>query len=222
MVNEDDLVKVLDFGLAKLTEMEPLGEDTATRTRMAESGPHTEEGTILGTVSYMSPEQTEGRKVDARSDVFSFGSVLYEMVTGQQAFLGDSKMSTLAAIINQVPKPVDEAGEGAPGELQRIINLCLSKKLDRRFQHMGDVRILLEQLDEKADSEKRAVHGRPGRRLPVAPAVLAAVALVAVTAGVVRWLVPSDDATGTDSSPPLVRITSDPGLSFTPAISPDG
>src|SRR5262245_41032586 len=90
MVTDDGLVKVLDFGLAKLTEVSDSGDDRTLQS-------HTDEGTIVGTVSYMSPEQAEGKKVDARSDVFSFGSVLYEMATGQQAFHGDSKMSTLAA-----------------------------------------------------------------------------------------------------------------------------
>ena len=100
-------MKVLDFGLAKLTEVSESGDET---TRTLEH--QTEEGTIVGTVSYMSPEQAEGKKVDARSDIFSFGSVLYEMVTGQQAFHGDSKMSTLAAIMNQEPKPISQLVPG--------------------------------------------------------------------------------------------------------------
>src|SRR5262249_44827571 len=115
MVTDEGLVKVLDFGLAKLTEVER-AED-GTRTLQSQ----TEEGMIIGTLSYMSPEQAEGKKLDVRSDIFSFGAVLYEMVTGQKAFEGDSKMSTLAAILNKDPKPVSEISTTVPRELERII-----------------------------------------------------------------------------------------------------
>src|SRR5713101_3248276 len=96
MVTEQGLVKVLDFGLAKLTEADPTSEQDATRTMK----PATEEGKIVGTVAYMSPEQAEGKMIDARSDIFSFGSVLYEMLTGRRAFQGDTKASTIAALVS--------------------------------------------------------------------------------------------------------------------------
>ena len=182
MVTEAGLVKVLDFGLAKLTEVSESGDET---TRTLEH--QTEEGTIVGTVSYMSPEQAEGKKVDARSDIFSFGSVLYEMATGQQAFHGDSKMSTLAAIMNQEPKPISQLVPGIPRDLEKIITRCLRKDLNRRFQTMADLKVTLEELKEESDSGTLAGTlpvVRPARR----PWVWAAAAMVVVAIAVAGWL----------------------------------
>src|SRR5512136_3273977 len=141
MVNEDDVVKVLDFGLAKLTELVQGDQFASTATIDDERRPITEEGVIVGTVSYMSPEQAEGKKVDARSDIFSLGSVLYEMLTGQKAFQGTSKLSTLSAILHQEPKPVSGITPAIPAEFERLITRCLRKDPERRFQHMDDVRV---------------------------------------------------------------------------------
>jgi eukaryotic-like serine/threonine-protein kinase len=124
MVNEQGLVKVLDFGLAKLTETVPHDDDIATRTLKT---PDTQEGTILGTAAYMSPEQAEGKTVDARSDIFSFGSVLYEMLTGRRAFQHDTKVSTMAAILREDPKPASQIVEALPAEIERILKRCLRK-----------------------------------------------------------------------------------------------
>src|SRR5947208_16263008 len=122
IVAGDGRVKLLDFGLAKLTQKIEGDPEGATATITAQENPQTEEGAIVGTVAYMSPEQAEGRKVDGRSDIFSFGSVLYEMVTGRRAFQGETKMSTLSAILSKEPAPL---AEGTPPELERIIARCL-------------------------------------------------------------------------------------------------
>ena len=148
MVREDGLVKVLDFGLAKLTEGAPLAPDDATRTMRAQ----TEEGAILGTISYMSPEQAEGRKIDGRSDIFSFGALLYEMVAGRRAFQGQSKLSTLSAILKEEPKPLHEVDPAAPRDLGRIVARCLRKDPERRYQLMKEARLALEELKEESDS----------------------------------------------------------------------
>jgi Tol biopolymer transport system component len=109
------------------------------------------EGTIIGTAAYMSPEQAEGRPVDARSDIFSFGSLLYEMVTGRRAFQGDSKVTTLAAIIKEEPAPM---APEIPYDLQKLITRCLRKAPERRVQFMKDLKVELEELKEDSDSGK--------------------------------------------------------------------
>jgi eukaryotic-like serine/threonine-protein kinase len=107
----------------------------------------------------MSPEQAEGKKVDARSDIFSFGSVLYEMATGQKAFQGESKMSTLMAVLKQEPKPVSQLVPAIPPDLEKIINRCLRKDAIQRFQHMDDLKVDLAELKEQSDSAVLA--GKP-------------------------------------------------------------
>ena len=147
MITRSGLVKVLDFGLAKLTDLGPTGDKQA-----AELGPLTQEGAILGTVSYMSPEQAEGKAVDARSDIFSFGSVLYEMVSGRRAFDGGSSISTLSSVLRDDVKPFADVAPDTPPLLEAIISRCLPKDPNARWQSMKEVEKALSSLKRTLDS----------------------------------------------------------------------
>jgi Tol biopolymer transport system component/predicted Ser/Thr protein kinase len=215
-------VKVLDFGLAKLNDRVDSSEREFTETIRQDEAPSTGEGTIVGTVSYMSPEQAEGKKVDGRSDIFSFGALLYEMVTGRRAFQGDSKLSTLSAILREEPKPAGQIAEGLPRELERIIARCLRKTPERRFQTMADLKVALEELKEESDSGAlgvaQAPAGRRPRRVIWAAGLIGGV--IVVVAGVL-WFVGSS---GRAPEAPLtpVPLTTYPGREQEPSFSPDG
>jgi eukaryotic-like serine/threonine-protein kinase len=220
MVTPGGSIKLLDFGLAKVAAFQ--GVD-ATMTAAA---PRTEEGAILGTVAYMSPEQAAGRPLDARSDIFSFGSVLFEMLTGRRAFEGDTSMSTLAAIIHEPARPASQVNARVPRELERLISRCHRKDPARRVQSTADLKVALEELRDDLEAGRLTVASGitatpPARswRLPLA---LAAGAILLVAAG---WLVgraPRGVDPAVVPSYELHRMTADLGLTNDPAVAPNG
>jgi len=181
MLRRDGYVKVLDFGLAKLTErVAPQSGDTDMPTISAQA--LTESGVVLGTAQYMSPEQASGKSVDGRSDIFSFGAVLYEMVAGQRAFESSSVVEILAAILNQEPKPLPSA---VPPDLARVILRCLRKDPARRYQTMADLKVGLDDLREETHS--RSHFSVVPLQLRRHWTVLAAMLLIASMLGLFAW-----------------------------------
>jgi Tol biopolymer transport system component len=146
-------VKLLDFGLAKLGDVEnqPASGSIPGLSGMATTAdekPLTKEGTIIGTFLYMAPEQLESKEADSRSDIFAFGSVIYEAATGQKAFEGDSQASLIAKIMTQDPRPISELVPMTPPALDRVVKTCMAKDPDRRFQSAHDLKLQLEWILE--------------------------------------------------------------------------
>jgi hypothetical protein len=154
--------KLLDFGLAKPTA--PLA-DSDTRTAAKESTPVTAQGTVVGTFQYMSPEQVEGKELDGRSDIFSLGSVLYEMLTGRRAFQGQSQLSVASAILEKEPAPISSIKPMTPPSLDRCVRRCLAKDPEQRWQSAGDLADELRWIGGSSDTGIARPGGPPRRKL---------------------------------------------------------
>ncbi|HEY3835486.1 MAG TPA: protein kinase [Bryobacteraceae bacterium] len=207
MVTERDVVKVLDFGLAK--------------RQFKAGGAHeslTGEGRIVGTIAYMSPEQAQGRPVDMRSDIFSFGSVLYEMLTGVKAFDQNSTIGTLAAILDKDPPPL----QNVPAPLARVIAKCLRKKPHDRWQDMGDLKLILAGILEDLDAPPNTPAPTPPQpsRAWFIPAVIAC-GLAAGALATYAWM-RTQSPVHTAPEPVYRMVTADNGLNDYPALSRDG
>jgi eukaryotic-like serine/threonine-protein kinase len=148
MIRADGLAKILDFGIAKLSETPTnIGEEDATAIQK----PSTSPGMIIGTANYMSPEQAKGKEIDARSDIFSFGIVFYEMLTGKRAFEGETALESISSILKDEPQPISRFLPEVPNEIERIVNKTLRKDREERYQTAKD--LLIDLKDAKQSLE---------------------------------------------------------------------
>ena len=209
MITSEDKVKVLDFGLAKLVAASGSGEGEPTASTVETL---TKEGKLLGTAAYMAPEQAEGKPVDARSDIFSFGLILYEMLTGRKAFHGDTKLVMITAMLHDEPTPLSQLVPGLPAEVERAVMRCLRKDPQRRWQSMLDLKLALQELKEESDSGKLALPVLARPRTARAWLRWMSVSLVILVAAAISpWLHRKSQPT---ASLPVVRavIKLEPGL----------
>ena len=206
-------VKVLDFGLAKFERSATIDDATLTM-------PLTSEGAILGTLYYMAPEQLEGREADARSDIFSFGLVLYELIAGQRAFTGSSQASLIAAIMKETPRPLSELQPLTPQTLDRVLATCLEKDPEKRWQSAREIRHALEWTAQITVQVGAPAGASPTRRPWLAPAAAAAAALL--IAGGLGWTVWPKSQPAAPVRRFQVEMPPDVNLAQYVSVSPDG
>ncbi len=211
-VTRDGRVKILDFGLAKLTQVEEKGPQTEVPTA------GTEPGVVLGTLGYMSPEQVKGRSADARSDIFSFGAILYEMLSGSRAFQRDSAAETMSAILKEEPPDLSATNKNVHPGLDRIVRHCLEKNPEERFHSAHDLAFDLETLS--GASTPRLAVAEPGRA-PRRRSVPLYAGIVLALAGMAATYVAGKKA-GHISPPSFRQLTFRRGLIGSARFAPDG
>src|SRR5580704_10882730 len=217
-VGRDGRVKILDFGLAKLgTKGDPELEATMTSS-------HTAAGVVMGTASYMSPEQVRGEAVDARTDMFAFGAVLYEMLAGKRAFQRDTPPETMTAILREDVPEISELQPPVPPALDRIVRRCLEKNPEQRFQSAKDLAFGLEALSQLSGSggatsaQAAIAAAKPAPQKTIALAA-AALVIAAAVGGIGWWM---GRQSGTVAPPQFSEITFRTGAVSNARFAPDG
>jgi eukaryotic-like serine/threonine-protein kinase len=238
-ITNDGRVKILDFGLAKQdpnssasgTHVKSAADATVTAVTPTPSAV-TEPGAVMGTAGYMSPEQVRGRPVDARSDIFSFGSILYEMITGQRAFQADSAVETMSAILKEDPPEIPAADLSASSSMEKLVRRCLEKNPEERFQSARDLGFALEALSGSSktsasapvsaglsSSETALPSAAIARSTKFSPATVAAIAVAIAALAAAAWLYFQPRGT---LSPDMVRLTFQKGVVFNARFNPGG
>jgi len=229
MINNDGYAKILDFGLAKLIERKSVDESAASSVTALRH--NTREGAVLGTVGYMSPEQVQGKVVDARSDIFSFGCLLYEAAARKKPFDADSDVETMHQILNVQPTPVGEVDPKVPADLRKVIRRCLAKDPEKRYQSMKDLALELNELVDEFDqlsssSPSLTISGNiaplapPARRWMI-PAIVGLM-VIAIAAASVLLLRRRPTAVPAVVSTKFTQLTDMGGSEEQPSLSPDG
>jgi eukaryotic-like serine/threonine-protein kinase len=229
--------KILDFGLAKVSAASSSSKIASANTATAAESDLTSPGSTLGTVAYMSPEQVRGKELDGRSDLFSFGVVLYEMVTGAQPFRGDTSAVIFEAIMNRVPPPAVRLNPGLPVKLEEIIQKALEKDISLRYQHAADLKADLQRLKRDSESGRQVQtpteipastsSGPHSAQIAAASAgksklawVVGAIAAVLLAGFAIYHFYPRSNLIPFQNAA-FTKVTEN-GNAFTPALSPDG
>jgi eukaryotic-like serine/threonine-protein kinase len=216
-LTRDGVVKILDFGLAKVVAPDPKASDHGTTITS------TEPGLVIGTVGYMSPEQVRGQAADFRSDIFSLGAILYELLSGKRAFQGPTPADTMSAILKEEPAELSSSGRNLPPGLSRIVHRCLEKNPGERYQSARDLAFNLEMLSRDESGSAAGIRAAPARSAPkwlpwaVTAGVVLAAAGLAVYAARERAPI-----SATSEITHLLRLTDFVGMEEFPALSPDG